>query len=152
MSFGDKLVRLKTGGATWILRGFILGRWLKWKWARLERKFIAQVIASSEGLPVAAPKVRQTAIRTLRKMVFIGDVMWEANELFPELAKIAPLETWNLRPALDSCPNRDPREIAVEQVRDFIAMSRTAEPDVILAYVRGGLLSAEFFSLLRQSW
>ena len=78
--------------------------------------------------------------------------MWEENELFPELKKIAPLEALDLQPSLKAQPDRDPREVALECVQGFVSASREVEPDIILAYVRGGLLSEDFFSAIRKKW
>jgi hypothetical protein len=143
---------LRRALARLLLRGPLLQFWCNRKFLRLEKKFLDNTVESSVA-PVAKPPVtpRKTGM-PLRKIVFIADIMWEANELIPELAKICEVETLDLRPALRKTTAENAARQVARTVEAFISQARPQPPDAILFYARGGLLSEEMFSLIRKQW
>lgn len=83
-------------------------------------------------------------------MLFIGDCMWEQEQLFPEIRKICELEILDLKYALKSCHN--PCDSVVAAIRARAAEAHAQEPDLILFYARPSLLSDEAFAAIRQRW
>jgi hypothetical protein len=135
-----------------LLRGPLLKLWSNRKFMRLEKIFLRKMVESSAA-PLTKPPVapRKTGI-PLKKIVFIADIMWEANELVPELTKICKVETLDLRPALRNITPDNIPQLVSRSVDEFISNWRTQPPDAILFYARAGLLSEEVFSLIRKRW
>jgi len=112
----------------------------------------------SEHRATPAPPADPPLIRVARPpgslgtILFIGDCMWEQNELFPEFRKLAELQCLDLHPALKANPSAAPREAVARALDAFIKAPRDWEPDVILFYARPSLLSEAAFDLLRQAW
>jgi len=79
-------------------------------------------------------------------------VMWELNEMVPELEKLAPVETLNLRPALRREPDADPAQVTLRCVREFLDAPREREPDVVFIYLNASFLSEELFTAIRAKW
>lgn len=135
------------------LRGSVLDRWTLWKARRCENHYRKHLLAcldnrSSLG-PGASSGVRSRT--PLRNLLFIADCMWEIEELVPELARIAPVEVLNLRPHLAPIGKAaDKPATVVQAVERFVMQS--GEPDAILFYARGSLLSEAVFDLLRRRW
>lgn len=136
-----------------LLRGPVLNAWIARKVNRLERRYASELVVASTR---AAASEKLPVVRTgggLRRLLFISDIMWEHRELVPELQKICPVETLNLRSALEQGGEARPaHETVVATLRDFIRAHGTYEPDVVLFYARASLLSEEVFALLRQRW
>jgi hypothetical protein len=76
--------------------------------------------------------------------------MWERDALLPELEKIAPVATCDLRSAL-STAHGTPAEVVSKALRTWIGSS-SPEADVVLFYARPSLLSEEAFALIRRRW
>ncbi len=132
-----------------LLRGPILEFWCRRKFLKLEKIFLCHAVESPVAPPAVPPAPKKTGM-PLKKLVFIADIMWEANELIPELQKICEVEILNLRPLLrDVAPENLPAAV-VQNVVQFISDQPT--PDAVLFYARGSLLSAEVFSLIRKRW
>ncbi len=134
-----------------LLRGPILDFWCHRKFLRLEKIFLDRTVESSAKPPVAPPAPQKTGM-PLKKILFIADIMWEANELIPELEKICEVETLDLRPVLRDVSPENAPQIVARTVEGFISSGRNRPPDAILFYARGGLLSEEVFSLIRKHW
>jgi hypothetical protein len=99
------------------------------------------------------PLPQFTSSNKLRQILFIADCQWEKNELVPELARIADTRFLDLRPILKGVPEGPrAREEITKAVRQFAESNRSPSPDVILFYLRGGLLSDEVFDVLRRQW
>ena len=145
--------RLKCRLSRLLLRGRLLEWWLGWKMRRLERSYAGELLGASTRPPASE---RLPGIKTAsppRRLLFIGDVMWESHELIPELERICPVETLDLRPVLqEGGAEAAPYDFVLSAVRAFIAARSDLEPDVILFYARGSLLSDEVFELLRRRW
>ncbi len=137
-----------------LLRGKIRDLWVVRQSLRLEQKCLSTMVATSaKALPQPTSRPLSNSA-PLRKIVFIADIMWEANDLVPELEKICPVEVLNLRPALRAAAESGESEPAIvtRTLQGFLTASREREPDVVLFYARGGLLSEEVFALLRSQW
>ena len=137
-----------------ILRGKIRDLWVARQSLRLEQMCLRKMVATSAKTlpqPTSRPLSKGTP---LRKIVFIADIMWEANDLVPELEKICPVEVLDLRPDLRAAAESGEGEptIIARSLREFFGNSREREPDLVLFYARGGLLSEEVFALLRSQW
>ena len=87
---------------------------------------------------------------SLNRILFIGDCMWEKEQLFPEIRKICELEVLDLRQPLTHAA--DPAQAVVSAIREFAASTKGGDPDLILFYARPSLLSEEVFSLIRRRW
>jgi Glycosyl transferases group 1 len=134
------------------LHGPIMRFWCHRKFLRQEKICLSQMVEAS-GKPLEEPRtVRNKTGMPLRKIAFIADVMWEANELLPELAKIAQVETLDLRPGLEGVDREDAPQLVSRLVDEFARNRTGSSPDVVFLYLRGGLLSEEVFSLIRQHW
>jgi hypothetical protein len=139
--------------ARWILRGWLLDLWLRWKMRRVEWRYARELVRASTN---PQPTGTVSALKRgdpMRRVLFISDVQWELNELVPELEKICPVETINLHPRLQKPPrDRLPSEVARQAVQEFIQSHSSCEPDLILLYARSGLLSEALFEAVRRRW
>lgn len=136
-----------------VLRGAIVRRWVAWKTAKLENRFRSEVVrASTIPLP-AEPKRPVRPGVPLRRIFFLADILWENNDLVPELEKICPVTVLDLRPHLkENAGKRLPAQTVVAAVRAFLEVNRSFEPDLVFFYARPSLLSEEVFELLRKRW
>jgi hypothetical protein len=139
-----------------VLRGPLL-RWWTLRQARRTDAAIMRAQCQErdrEPQPPADPPLpnKVTSGSPLRTILFIGDCMWEQNELFPEFRKICDLQFLDLRPMLKQKPHATPADTVVESIEAFIRASTTLEPDVILFYARPVLLSQAAFDLIRRRW
>jgi hypothetical protein len=135
------------------LRGPILHKWTVRKARRLEERYGARLIGDLNSPP--NPNIPQTRVRVrtpLRRLLFIADCMWESEELVPELARIAPVTVLNLHPHLDEVDARSDRPSAVVRAIERFTPGDGIEPDAILFYSRGALLSGAAFDALRRRW
>lgn len=133
----------------WLLRGWLLELWLRWKMKRLEHRYLKTLLAGSRGAPMERTGGMEVASlrRRVGRMLFIGDIHWESKQLIPELRKILPVDVLDLRPHLP--PGRLPaREKTVEVMRNHLKTAE--EPDLIFFYARSNLLSDEVFELMRK--
>ena len=146
------LAALKQQLVGWFLHGRLFEWWLQRKMRRLEARYTAGLVAGSGGVPApeSPPPLKSGA--PLRQILFISDIMWEGRELVPELAKIAGLQTLDLRPHLKSATGANSSETVARTIDDFIRSQSAYEPDAILFYARSSLLSDEAFELLRRRW
>lgn len=136
-----------------MLRGPVLERWLARRARQMDQALVDQLVQTIPK-PLAADRPPAvTGSGTVKQILLIADCMWEQNDLVPELARIAPTQTLDLRPAL-KLRSADELEssITLHAVREFIAASPRYEPEVILFYARPRLLSDEVFALLRRTW
>lgn len=115
---------------------------------RLESVCMRSMIHASEQPPAEisfAPSPRPP----LRRILLIADVMWEVNELVPELKRICTVDVHDLRPVIGKASSSERPELVVQSIGN-IRFAPGAEPDAILLYLRGNLLSEELFDLLRR--
>ena len=87
---------------------------------------------------------------SINRILFIGDCMWEQEQLFPEIRKICDLEVLDLRQSLIHATH--PAQAVDSAIRKYAASSTGRDPDIILFYARPSLLSEEVFSLIRSRW
>jgi hypothetical protein len=136
-----------------ILRGLLLRWWTGRRTRQVDAAYLAALTTALEHrdnvVSPRAPAIARPA-RSLERVLFIGDCMWEQDQIFPELRKICQLDVLDLRPALNACA--ESRSAVVEAIRKHAAASRTRDPDVILFYARPALLSEEAFSAIRENW
>ena len=136
-----------------VLRGPLLRAWHLRQSRRLDRAYCQQLVRIA-GLPVApTPRAFFTPARSVHTILFIGDIMWETNELVPELRKIAEVAVLDLHPALlCKAPRASAAQVVAATVKHFADEQARLDPDVILFYARASLLSDEVFHHLRQRW
>lgn len=136
-----------------ILRGQI-GRWWIQKRARqLDDAYVKRLIseASNTTAPIAAQPTKPAGYPPLlKRLLFIGDCMWEADQLFPELRRICDLDTLDLRPSLKN--SADLKQSVLTALISHAKKNRSPEPDLILLYLRPSLLSEEIFEIIRNRW
>lgn len=145
--------RIKSRAARVVLRGRVLDQWIARKLRRIEGRYARELLRASSGRPSGGQAPAVAPGTSVRRLLFIGDILWEDAELVPELEKICPVVTFNLRPALrQAAEGQPPRDVVAAALREFIATGGGGEPDVILFYARGSLLSEEAFDLLRRRW
>lgn len=136
-----------------MLRGPVLERWVARRARQMDEVLVERIVRT---IPEKLAPERPSALvgkGTVRNILLIADCMWEQNDLAPELERIAPTRTLDLRPALKRRRGEETEsDIVVRTVRDFIADQPHYSPDVILLYARPLLLSEELFALIRQSW
>lgn len=93
------------------------------------------------------PSIRTSS--SLKRLLFIGDCMWEQEQLFPGIRKICALDVLDLHPFLQTASNPSCGVITALQ---SYALDKSREPDVIIFYARPAILSEEAFSIIRQRW
>jgi hypothetical protein len=144
--------RLKQRLGATVLRGRVLETWIQRKLDKLDRAYTQTLTSAASGKP--APETRRPLVKgtPLRRLLFISDIMWEARELAPELAKICAVTTLNLHPLLTAAGADTPARTVVKAIEAFLAAHQDYEPDAIFLYARASLLSEECFHLLRRRW
>ena len=136
------------------LRGALLEFWARRKSRLLEQGFLAEIaqVKCGEQKFEDQPKPFPTP---LRRILFLGDCMWENEQLIPELEKIAPTSVLDLAPALRASKISDPtiEEAKVTlQVLERYTSQSSENFDLILLYARPSLLSEDIFTMLREKW
>lgn len=84
----------------------------------------------------------------LRRILFIGDLMWEREQLFPEIRKICDLDFLDLHSEIANAP--DQAMAVVNALRQH--SNSSSDPDLIIFYARPSLLSEEAFAIIRERW
>ena len=139
-----------------VLRGPVLDKWVLRRSRQIEEAYLRSLSTERRSAPVPPqdPPLPAMVRRSgkLETILFIGDCMWEQNELFPEWRKFASVQVLDLRPMLKQQPEAPPGEVAARVIEEFIRTPRSWEPDVILFYARPGLLSDAAFDLIRREW
>lgn len=135
-----------------LLRGRLRNWWIQKRAIQLDSAYL-QAITSHDSF-TARPEINLLAATrpgsALNRILFIGDCMWEEDQLFPEIQKICHLDVLNLRPALAGA--KDPNIAVISALTAHTADRNTTEPDLILFYLRPSLLSEEAFSIIRKKW
>jgi hypothetical protein len=136
-----------------LLRGPVGRWWIAHRVSQIDTAYLAAIIEGSSAVDTpetqsASPA--QLPKQSLRRMLYIGDCMWEPSQLFPAIRAICALDILDLRPGLQI--GKDPRAAVCDAIRDHAAASPTGEPDLIFFYARPSLLSEEAFSIIRARW
>jgi hypothetical protein len=135
------------------LRGAAKRWWIRYRARQIDRAFLEEITSAASSNPeTASPRhfdvPRSSA--SLTRILFIGDCMWEAEQLFPEIRKICHLDVLDLRAPISSAP--DPRQAVVAAIEAHVKAIHDADPDLILFYLRPSLLSEEAFDVIRKRW
>lgn len=134
------------------LRGPLRNWWIRRRAEQQDDAYL-KAITSLDSPPAvlsATPADIAQPSAKLRRILFIGDCMWEPDQLFPEIKKICELEVLDLSSSLKNSVNLS---AAVSSALVAHAAKHTrAEPDLILLYLRPSLLSEETFSIIRKKW
>ena len=147
------LAALKRQLARLLLRGRVLEWWIARRMRTLENLYHRALVDASRGRPAPEVTTPIKAGTPLRRLLFISDIMWESRELVPELAKIADVQTLDLRPKLKAADQGLPAaETVVRALEEFIGAQKSSDPDAILFYSRSPLLSDMAFDLLQKRW
>lgn len=136
-----------------VLRGPILESWVRRKDRQMDRRFLQALVqnAADSTRPVKASRLSKTD--RVKSFLLIADVMWESNELVPELEKIAPVKVLDLGRKIslgDDGASFAGNTLAV--IREFSLSTKGYSPDVVLLYARPSLLSDEVFEEIRSCW
>jgi hypothetical protein len=136
-----------------VLRGPLLDKWVLRQGRRIDRAYVAELVRSS-NLPRSSPlQPKLKATRPVQRILVIADCMWEQNELVPDLQRQWEVSMLDLRPALKKeRGTRSKPEIVAGAIQEFIQAQKSLDPDVILLYARGPLLSDQVFEYLRKQW
>ena len=135
-----------------VLKGPVREWWIRKRSRELEQSYIQHVQSAYKGFAVPeTPKTTTTTPRRpLRRVLFMGDLMWEQDNLFPELERFCPIDTLDFGPALKTRGERAPSEVLAECIR--LHTLQHGEPDAVFLYARPSILSDEVFSALRARW
>lgn len=136
-----------------VLRGSILDFWLRRKARELDAQYTQTLLAHSRKSSAIRASSKVKLRSSLKKILFIGDIHWELEQLIPEITKICPVQTLDLHPCLREHQGKNTAAGAVVSVLDrFTKEERSLDPDLIFFYARSALLSEEAFHLLRRRW
>lgn len=136
-----------------LLRGWLRNWWVQKRANQLENAYLQAITTCkppTSKTNIILPDVTRSASKSLKRILFIGDCMWEESQLFPEIRKICQLEVLNLNPFLAGAI--DPKIAVVSALSTCDAGRNATEPDLILFYLRPSLLSEEAFSIIRRKW
>jgi glycosyl transferase family 1 len=148
------LFRIRRRLAHLILRGPLMDWWLRRRGPQVDQTFITS-LARELVVPCKGKALPTFAGSKIRQILLIADCLWEHNDLEPELARIAETRLLNLRSSLKNMQESpEARAAVIKAVRDLSEANGAGEPepDVILFYLRPGLLSDEVFEVLRRRW
>ena len=135
---------------TLFLRGPLRRWWIIRRARQTDTAYLASITKPQSAVIITKPPALIRISPLLNRILFIGDCMWEQEQLFPEICKICELEVLDLRQSLTHAT--DPAQAVVSAIRKYAASSIGRDPDLILFYARPSLLSAEVFSLIRSRW
>jgi hypothetical protein len=126
-------------------------------WLRRRGRQVDLAFGAKLAQEIAAPAKGQPLLKfpgeKIQQILLVADCLWEEHDLVPELARIAETRLLNLRSGLQNTEEGPSARAAVtDAVRTFIETNSTFVPDVILFYLRPGLLSDEVFEILRRRW
>lgn len=144
---------LRRAVANTVLKGPLLSWWCGRKTTLVENVCLENMARVALHSAHDGPALSRNPARigAPRKLLLIADVMWEKNEMVPELERICQVEVCDLRPVLRSAPFDNAAPHVAAAVGKFLVEPRTAGADAVLLYLRGKLLSEEVFSLLRKA-
>jgi hypothetical protein len=146
-------LRVRRWFARLILRGPLLDWWLIRRGRQVDQSYRAELVEQLKGSCKTRALPQFVGRAKIRQILIIADCLWEQNDLVPELARIAETHLLNLRDSLrDMQESPEARTTVIEAVRRFTEANGALAPDVMLLYLRPGLLSDEVFDLLRRSW
>ena len=147
--------RLRRLLSRWLLRGPLLDWWVLRRGRQVDNAFRAQLIKTL-SVGSAPPKIPNLNCgNKLRQILCIADDLWGPVGLaHDDLCRIADTRVVDLHPALATENPESPegRALVVKLVRGFAKANPSLSPDVVIFYLRPGLLSDEVFDVLRQFW
>jgi spore maturation protein CgeB len=147
------LFRVRRWLARLALRGPVMDWWLRRRGRQVDAAFGAKLVEELKGPGWIKPLPVLVGRAKIRQILLIADCLWEQRELLPELGRIAETRLLNLRESLGKIQESPEARVAVvEAVRRFMEANSALVPDVILFYLRPGLLSDEVFEVLRGRW
>ena len=147
------LFRVRRWLARLILHGPVMDLWLRRRGRQVDLTFCKRLVEQLDVPSKTMPLPTVAGHARIRQILLIADCLWEQRDLVPELARIAETRLLNLRSSLkDMQEGPDARAVVIETVRQFTQANGELLPDVILFYLRPGLLSEEVFELLRKRW
>ena len=143
--FRETLARL-------LLRGRILRCWVSRKVKKLETQYVRELVTRSQSPAPTESRPKPVSPGTpLKRILFIGQILWEDTQLIPELEKIAAVSVLDLKNVAAS-PTRSRSEAACQTLERFIGEHQDMRPDIVLFYADSTLLSNDAFQLLRGTW
>gem|GEM_PF-2655307 len=144
-----------------IIRNIVLrGRIKDWRVLssarKLELDYLKRIITipnTSDGKP--SPNRIETANAAtlkpaLNRILFIGDCLWEQDQLFPEIRKICNLDVVNLRDFINTTESQT--EAVLQAIERQARDQSQQDPNLIFFYARPALLSEPAFDAIRKRW
>lgn len=144
-----------------IIRNIVLrGRIKDWRVLssarKLELDYLKRIITipnTSDGKP--SPNRIETANAAtlkpaLNRILFIGDCLWEQDQLFPEIRKICNLDVVNLRDFINTTESQT--EAVLQAIERQARDQSQQDPNLIFFYARPALLSEPAFDAIRKQW
>ena len=119
---------------------------------KLEEICLREMVATALMPAKPEQKFETKSGAPLRRILLIADVMWETNELVPDLERICQVVVHDVRPMIRGKSPKESQECIVRSMASFVQQASHQEPDLILLYLRGNLLSDELFALMRKTW
>jgi spore maturation protein CgeB len=133
------------------LKGRLLEVWLHFKTVRFARSFARLLIANSKIAYSEPPPAVNSRKEKLRRILFVCENMWERRELLPELIKISEVDFIDTREFAKS-RRKSAEPLSANAVAERLALLRGRDYDLVMVYLRSGLLSENLLSALRESW
>jgi len=136
-----------------LLRGILRRWWIIRRGRQLENAYLAALTdeaGSAVGHGDSKTPFSTGTTSFVHRLLYIGDCMWEHEQLFPEIRKICDLEFLDLH--ADILCDPDPALAVVKALRDLAASRCEPDPDLIIFYLRPSLLSEEAFDIIRKRW
>lgn len=147
------LLRVRRWFARLILRGPLLDWWLIRRGRQVDQAYRTALVDQLNAPRKTRLLPQFNGRAKVRQILFIADCLWEQNDLVPELARIAETHLLNLRCNLKEMPESpEARAAVIEAVGRFTEVNAALAPDVMLLYLRPGLLCDEVFDVLRRRW
>jgi hypothetical protein len=134
------------------LRGFIQKLWITRKDNKEDLQYF-KFLADTK-MPVRE-RERKPVVHSgnnIRRILFIADCMWEHGQLIPGLNKIAATQVLDLNPLLKAEQAFKAPNLIVEEIVEEYTKDQKFDFDLILLYVRPGLIGSGLFDLLRARW
>jgi hypothetical protein len=126
--------------------------WIKKRACQLDDAYLHAIadLSSKAVSPVTPQGPAKSSISSLRRILYIGDCMWEQDQLFPEILKICDLHVLDLKSALHA--STDLKSAVVKTIKNYAKNCGVLKPDLIIFYARPSLLSEEAFDVIRKYW
>jgi hypothetical protein len=133
------------------LKGFLFEGWLSVRSTVFASRYARLLVSTSKSQFSESRVPIRAKTEHLRHLLFIAENMWERRELLPELRKICEVDFVDVREARVT-PDAFHEHLDVHRITQKLLSLKCVNYDLILVYLRSGLLSEGLLSFLRQTW